>query len=951
MSAPRRPPASWGDLLRFLSLPHAAGYAADAARLLGLPLIVLPERTVHGSEERKQQKHKSATPAPAAAQARLPLRCPQGFNVRIERGSSSAQVQPMALPDWGPEEAAAVDQMLDLKGEPAAPLPTLLDIPRLQARWRSALQLRKPGPLDIDRMVEALAQNQWPAPLPQRSRAYRLRDLHLCVDLHPDRQWLRDDYVACITRLVAARADARIRVHAIDHSEGWPAAFDALGPASAVLMLAEPALMSLSEQRDWCRREVRLVAQGVSVLWSLEWQPGAGALLRMGRERLQNSRELFDADVSLLLACLAPALTVEPALVRGMAQALRLPRGLALEHAVWTHPDLDGALPFRQWHPGPQREHLQQLKQQSADVIDACWRVLAEAHVHRSQVQRDEELLNWGDAAGEGGVTRGGIALAFNQAKSRYARVVQHLLHLRDHAEDVGLARKSSPGVIRAAATQRLNSLPESLGADRAQLERLLLQAAQPSDTAKFSRSSMPADDDAGPLSVWLFQQGQRLLLVPIDFVGPGAHMTALAIDPRWLIVECEGVRRVIWRPRDALIQEGLIVLTEWGRALPKSVRVRGVTDQLRIDAVQRPHWAAEFATQPAWAGRWVTDRSNMGWGTDGLFHWPDGQPVVMEPSPVEGVVYNTPNGWQFEVDRHGPRLSFDVARKQVSDAERVYFRYIPPGTFLQGSPRGVGHSDEHPQHPVTFTQGLWLAETPCTQALWQAVMGKNPSHFKDGADAPGRPVENVSWDDVTAFLEKLQPLLPSGCEAVLPNESQWEYACRAGTQTEYWWGDKPDGAKVNVDMTGERQIDDQDGTTPVDRYPPNPWGFYDMHGNVWEWCADGMRDYAAELARDPQGPGTGESRMVRGGSWFDHPGFARAAFRRRWHRWYAYLPLGFRFALRSPGGPEPRPGGPGASRRGGAAGGRTDGADYPPEQFPPEEAPSDFFSLEGLEE
>jgi formylglycine-generating enzyme len=306
---------------------------------------------------------------------------------------------------------------------------------------------------------------------------------------------------------------------------------------------------------------------------------------------------------------------------------------------------------------------------------------------------------------------------------------------------------------------------------------------------------------------------------------------------------------------------------------------------------------------------------------------------------PHEGLVRGfallpSQNGGEVRVgidrDQYGVFLELrPLMEKAVifPQIQPLRFRYLEPGSFLQGSPEGTGHSGEHPQHPVTLTRGLWLAETPCTQALWQAVMGKNPSYFTQGEDAPRRPVENVSWDAVDAFLKALQRWLPGGCEAVLPTESQWEYACRAGTQAAYWWGDAPDDTRANWHQQ-------HGGTTPVDRYPPNPWGFYDMHGNVWEWCADGRRDYAAEPARDPEGPGAGDFRVVRGGSWITLPGYARAAFRIRWHRGNAYQAQGFRFALRSPVGPEARPGGPGA-RWGGAAGGRTEGGEAPAAEPP----------------
>lgn len=281
---------------------------------------------------------------------------------------------------------------------------------------------------------------------------------------------------------------------------------------------------------------------------------------------------------------------------------------------------------------------------------------------------------------------------------------------------------------------------------------------------------------------------------------------------------------------------------------------------------------------------------------------------------------------WQHALgcDRYG--VFCEVLVKRM----RLRFRYIPPSIFLQGSTQGIPYN-EHPQHPVTLTRGLWLAEIPCTQALWQAVMGQNPSHFAQGEDAPRRPVESVSWDDVQVFLKALQRLLPLGCEAVLPTESQWECACRAGTQTAYWWGDEPDDARANWNQQHK-------GTTPVDRYPPNPWGMYDVHGNVWEWCADRMRRYAAEPAWDPGGlmEGTFGFHVFRGGSWlYPGPDRARAASRLEAMSSHTHRFLGFRFALISLRGPEAQPGWPGALRRGGAAGGLTVGADAPAAEPP----------------
>ncbi len=231
--------------------------------------------------------------------------------------------------------------------------------------------------------------------------------------------------------------------------------------------------------------------------------------------------------------------------------------------------------------------------------------------------------------------------------------------------------------------------------------------------------------------------------------------------------------------------------------------------------------------------------------------------------------------------------------------------RWIEPGTFWMGSPgdEPERYNDEGPQHAVTLTRGFWLADTACTQALWQAVMGENPSDFR----GPDRPVEQVSWHDVQDFLRRLEALVP-GCDAGLPTEAEWEYACRAGTVTPFSFGATISPAQVNYDgnfpYDGGDKGEFRRQTVAVKSLPPNAWGLYEMHGNVWEWCADGLRTYDGAAQVDPRGPEDLESetahRVRRGGSWFGEAGRARSAYR------FARRPgdrpriLGFRLCLRS---------------------------------------------------
>ena len=237
------------------------------------------------------------------------------------------------------------------------------------------------------------------------------------------------------------------------------------------------------------------------------------------------------------------------------------------------------------------------------------------------------------------------------------------------------------------------------------------------------------------------------------------------------------------------------------------------------------------------------------------------------------------------------------------------------PGRY--GADEYEGRYNEGPRHRVTITRGFWLFDTPCTQALWQAVMGANPSRFQ----SPTRPVENVSWDDVQAFLEKINGQIPD-LNLTLPTEAQWEHACRAGTDTATYAGPLPIlgannapaldeiawyGGNSGVDFEldngwdssgwPEKQYDHQRaGTHPVAQKTPNAWGLYDMLGNVWEWCHDGIRQYTADSVTDPVGPtDSGADRVLRGGSWSSHARDVRCADRFAYHPGYRYDNIGFR--------------------------------------------------------
>ena len=254
-------------------------------------------------------------------------------------------------------------------------------------------------------------------------------------------------------------------------------------------------------------------------------------------------------------------------------------------------------------------------------------------------------------------------------------------------------------------------------------------------------------------------------------------------------------------------------------------------------------------------------------------------------------------SGWGQ--DRQGVFVEFTL--QEVTQR----LRWIPPGRFWMGSEDEPGRYDtEGPRHQVTFSQGFWLFDTPCTQALWEAVMGKNPSRFQSLT----RPVEQVSWNDVQDFLTRINARIP-GLDLVLPSEARWEHACRAGTETAIYTGaldilgqnNAPAldpiawyGGNSGVDFDLDNGHDSSDwpekqyshtraGTRQVKLKRANPWGLYDMLGNVWEWCQDHWHDDYQGAPADGsawEDRDAGASRVLRGGSCGNVAPNVRAAFR-----------------------------------------------------------------------
>ena len=330
---------------------------------------------------------------------------------------------------------------------------------------------------------------------------------------------------------------------------------------------------------------------------------------------------------------------------------------------------------------------------------------------------------------------------------------------------------------------------------------------------------------------------------------------------------------------------------------------------RLTIEPRQRPRWAARMEYG---RGR-LTACIDTGRSLPPL-HWKlsesAAEPTSRPAAAAAGRGRTAKGLWvpagelpwgQLSVDEFGPLASFAIRGIEFR------LRWIPPGSFLMGSPEDEEgrNSNEGPRNEVRISRGFWMGDTPVTQAQWKAVveaaresvpavwnslreeqqMKEAPSRSRT---SPDHPVECVNWYKSDAFCLLLRALLPQGPAFRLPSEAQWEYACRAGSEGAFFDGSpctEPKGRDPALDRLGWFTENSEGGTHAVRQKPPNAWGLYDVHGNVWEWCRDAWDEdaYRKRAAGSIDPEVTGESsagRVVRGGSWDFSARYCRAAIR-----------------------------------------------------------------------
>jgi Sulfatase-modifying factor enzyme 1 len=902
------------DLLRFLAAESDPAQRVSAAKMLGLP--PLPASLFATAKLASDEQPDLENPKLKATPYRVPLRCPELLVARHIEGikdnssnANSASGQPIIAP-WSASDAAEVEAMLNWPGLPQPPLIPLASYERRVATVQRALKLPAGAEVNMPELVRRVALARFPWPLPMRQVQQQAERLVVLIDWSAPLRCFAQDFENIALALASS--------HGRHHTDIWYLPNGPLGervpywadqvsrkpnPQTVVVALSDFGAGRAASAARWLTALRRLRRQAGRVMaiapCALQDVPVEArrtvAVLSLMNSLAPNSTPRSE-QLSLLLAALSPAITVEPHLLRAMRLAL-LPHSSPLfEREVWQHADLAGDLPFRQWLPDRQRARLEELGQQTPEVLSAVDQVLGQQHAHRQAAQRDEESMLLGSLMfGADQATHRAEHVEWQQrfetAQAACARVAKHLLSLEGGHESGYTPPGADAGYSAGSSAHgRLLRMPialrkaEPAGAGHLfAASRASLLASQHTDVdlpegvdASVWNALLPGQTSTASTTVEVRQQGQSVWLgaaLPSSSLPKtGAVLWGTAVVGSQLEIEINGRRKLVSFSAEKLPMQ----LVAWrGQASP-SIKCRWRGGGFEVLG----------STRPSWVRGWRQDDDGLHvsfvtpWGSTEEMPWPAAQGLR---TSIEAPDTKLPHA--FGGDQYGLFFLLDIKGAQQT------FRYIEPGSFQMGSPNG--DEDERPVHQVTITQGYWLADTPCTQALWMAVMGgKNPSHFSDQADSLQRPVEKVSWDTVQTFLDRLQSLLPNACKAALPTEAEWEYAARAGSQTAYTWGDDVDASKANIGGSFKE-------TTPVKTYDASPWGLFDVHGNVWEWCADAKRPYRDQAEINPTGGSDGFSRVVRGGSSFEGAGYARAATRHNGPTHGGWSHCGFRLGLR----------------------------------------------------
>lgn len=899
------------DLLRWIKRCQTVEEKQLVAQLLGYTSVeshkVIPSPQaiyLQGSNDLRVSKPVIKTVKDKSQPEQRPPECFYALTQRETYGDIDQIDDDLPACLRGVEPLSADDLRPFEQGEPLTHQPLVPEqrlVPFLRQTLSHALAQR----LDIPRLIKQMVRLQVLPRVPRKPHVLPAGRVYILLDLNKRLLPFWQDAHALCELLVRKHGKNGLDIRVLeDYPNGryhsWfddyqiPKAWSPLKTPSVVLILSDLGQLAgknSATQQVWLQFVRQLARQGICpvvlspvapqhlspIFQNLVKQIPWGRQTHLKPQKPNQDLAQHKANVRRVLGLLAVAVHIEPELLRAILACLPIDQaGSGVEADVYLHEDVVWGYTAITLKPEKRDEYRALFRNESAVLQRQVLALLRRHHIGQFPAVWAEEVLNAQPLVNFPLAELADLKRAENFMQ-RFAR------SFWGQTQHTGMAQFARRHLQRLGKDEQGKALYQdsysSVLYGLAHREQLLDGGEIPSVyNANLVLSALGKRTE--PKQYTLIQRGEYL-----EVQEQSQSSNTLVTGVR--ITEFKTVHDTLLLNETTVVS---LVFEKVGLGV-RVVRLQAQTvtldtglEKLVITPLTKPSWASSLGRNinGLWAGiSWLGEEKFQPW-------------AVAESSGVGSWAFTQP----FGSDQYG--LYVDLTIKHITQR----FRWINPGTFMMGSPKSEAERyDDEVQQQVTLTQGFWLADTTVTQALWQAVMGNNPSRFNHNSN---NPVEKVSWNDIQDFIQKLNALIPS-LQVKLPTEAQWEYACRAGTTTPFSFGDNVTPEQVNYNgnypyANGKKGLY-RKKTVPVKSFPANPWGLYEMHGNVWERCQGARQEKLStalimNLVGFTVGDQTGVRRVARGGSWFSYGRSCRSACRRGDVPDYRINDVGFRLLL-----------------------------------------------------
>jgi hypothetical protein len=642
--------------------------------------------------------------------------------------------------------------------EPQASLAPLIRWPRLWPFIKRASSVQFVGSIDVPRLADQIASGKLFYQFPRKRQLHWSLELIVLLDFNSRTLPFWDDFNQLCEALTALRGSIGLNIRKLGQIPGgnythWrqPSARSEpwkMPPSDTpILILSDLGMLDKSEsvtRRHWLRFGRQLKAAGIVpfVLAPVSPQHINPELSRYyhislwdRNSRLLRQRQRCEQDsqkqIEQLLALLSPVIRIEPELLRAVRYLLPADGfDTGCEAEFWQHPDVQVSPIACSILPEVIEKYRAEFRHQSAELQRQVIGLIRQHHAHLFPAVRHEETLIWANLVSHELANE--FRTDIEQAET-FMRKMARMLYQQREKPDASRQAYGMRHLDRSHTELRSQNLYYSVVEGVVNRDKL--------DSGVLVRAGIDRDELRRTLSsgsqqirhCTLYQHGHELIIARKDpsrttEIQPGSRFADLTFTGDGLFVqqELEETSQPEYYLQLIDLPKPLVMLTQDTH----NIRLQTNTGTLTLSGFAKPDWATRLGRDPQ--GLFIEfEQHGSHWGV----YWPEW-------------------GADLSYDLYG--LYADLEIKGVTQR----FRWIAPGAFLMGSPKSeVDRRDNEIQHPVTLTQGYWLADTACTQALWQAVMGENPAFFKDDVN---NPVESVSWDDVQQFIDKLNGLIPN---------------------------------------------------------------------------------------------------------------------------------------------------------------------------------------------